>query len=105
MLKKTITYKDFNEEEVTEDFFFHLSQAELVELEMSHEGGLVAAMQRIIETDDRAAIILEFKKIILLAYGKKSLDGKRFIKEPAATRRVRISRGIFRSVHGTGHGD
>lgn len=80
MLKKTITYKDFNEEEVTEDFFFHLSQAELVELEMSHEGGLVAAMQRIIETDDRAAIILEFKKIILLAYGKKSMDGKRFVK-------------------------
>ena len=80
MLKKTITYTDFNGEEVKEDFFFHLSKAELVELEMSHDGGLSAAMERIVATDDRAAIISEFKKIILLAYGKKSMDGKRFIK-------------------------
>jgi hypothetical protein len=80
VLKKTITYTDFNGDEVKEDFFFHLSKAELVELEMSHDGGLSAAMQRIVETDDRGAIISEFKKIILLSYGKKSMDGKRFIK-------------------------
>jgi hypothetical protein len=80
VLKKTITYTDFNGDEVKEDFFFHLSKAELVELEMSHDGGLSAAMTRIVETDDRAAIISEFKKIILLSYGKKSMDGKRFIK-------------------------
>lgn len=83
MLKKTITYTDFNGEEVKEDFFFHLSKAELVELEMSHDGGLSAAMQRIVDTDDRAAIIQEFKKIILLSYGKKSSDGRRFIKNAA----------------------
>ena len=80
MLKKTITYTDFNGEEVKEDFFFHLSKAELVELEMSHEGGLAAAMERIVAADDKGAIILEFKRIILMSYGKKSLDGKRFIK-------------------------
>ncbi len=80
MLKKTITYKDFNGEEVKEDYFFHLSKAELVELEVSHDGGLSAAMQRIVETDDRKAIVEEFKKIILLSYGVKSSDGKRFVK-------------------------
>lgn len=80
MLKKTITYEDFNDETITEDFFFHLSKAELIELELSHTGGLTAAMQKIIDTDDRGAIVAEFKKIILLAYGKKSADGKRFIK-------------------------
>lgn len=80
MLKKTITYKDFNEEEVKEDFYFGLNQAELVELEMSHEDGLIATMQRIVAADDRAAIIAEFKKIILLAYGVKSADGKKHIK-------------------------
>ena len=80
MLKKTITYTDFNGEEVKEDFFFHLSKAELVELEMSHKDGLIATMNRIVEADDRGAIIAEFKRIILLSYGKKSPDGKRFIK-------------------------
>lgn len=80
MLKKTITYTDFNGEEASEDYFFHLSKAELVELEMSHEGGFVESMQKIVEAEDNKAIIAEFKKIILQSYGKKSMDGKRFIK-------------------------
>lgn len=80
MLKKTITYEDFNEETVSEDFFFHLSKAELVELEMSHEGGLAASLQRIIDAEDGKSIIAEFKNIILSAYGRRSDDGRRFIK-------------------------
>lgn len=80
MLKKTVTYKDFNDEEVTEDLFFHLSKAELVEMEMAHEGGLSAALKRIIDAEDGKAIIAEFKEIILGSYGKKSPDGRRFIK-------------------------
>lgn len=80
VLKKTITYTNFNDEEVSEDFFFHLSKAELVELEMSHEGGLHDALQKIIDAEDGKAIVAEFKKIILNAYGRKSSDGRRFIK-------------------------
>lgn len=80
MLKKTINYKDFNGEDVSEDFLFHLSKAELVELEASHADGLAEAMQRIVDASDNKAIVAEFKKIILLSYGKKSMDGKRFIK-------------------------
>ena len=80
MLKKAITYVDFNDETVTEEFFFHLSKAELVELEMSHEGGLSESLQRIIAAEDTKGIIKEFKNIILTSYGKKSPDGRRFIK-------------------------
>jgi hypothetical protein len=80
VLKKTITYEDFNGEEVTEDHFFHLSKAELVELEMSHQDGLSEALQKIVKAEDGKAIIAEFKKIILGSYGKKSSDGKRFVK-------------------------
>lgn len=80
MLKKTITYEDFNGEEVSEDFFFHLSKAELVELEVSHKDGLAAALERIIAAEDGKAIIAEFKNIILGSYGKRSDDGRRFVK-------------------------
>jgi hypothetical protein len=80
VLKKTIKYKDFNGEDVSEDFLFHLSKAELVELEASHADGLAEAMQRIVDANDNKAIVAEFKKIILLSYGKKSMDGKRFVK-------------------------
>ncbi len=80
MLKKTITYEDFNGETVSEDFFFHLSKAELVELELSHEGGLSAALERIIAAEDGKSIIAEFKNIILSSYGVRSEDGRRFVK-------------------------
>lgn len=83
MLKKTITYEDFNGETTSEDLFFHLSKAELVELEMSHEGGLSVALQKIVESQDGKAIVAEFKNIILNSYGKKSEDGRRFIKNQA----------------------
>lgn len=80
MLKKPITYEDFNGDTVTEDFYFNLSRAELVELELSHEGGLAASIKKIIDAENGSEIISEFKKLILKAYGKKSGDGRRFIK-------------------------
>jgi hypothetical protein len=80
LLKKRITYTDFNGEMTTEEFYFHLSKAELIEMEMSHKGGLHEYLQRIVASEDGKAIIEEFKDLILAAYGKRSEDGKRFIK-------------------------
>lgn len=80
MIKKTVTYTDFNGDEVSEDLFFHLSQAELVEMEMSEKEGLSAALKKIVDAEDGKAIIREFKTIILSAYGQRSEDGKRFVK-------------------------
>jgi len=80
MLKETITYEDFNGQTVTEDFYFHYSEAELAELELSEEGGMAAAMQRLINTSDGKKIIETFKTLVLGAYGVKSEDGRRFIK-------------------------
>jgi hypothetical protein len=80
MLKKTITYKDFNDEDISEEHFFHLSKAELVELEMGQDGGYSEQMQRIIDAEDNKSLIAEFKRLILLSYGKKSSDGRKFIK-------------------------
>ena len=80
MLKKTIQFEDFNGVTTEEEHFFHLSKAELVELELSHEGGLSASLQRIVAAEDGKGIVQEFKNIILTSYGKRSDDGRRFIK-------------------------
>lgn len=80
MLKKTITYIDYNDNERKEDFYFNLTQAEVIEMEMSTSGGLVEMINRIVAAQDAPAIISVFKKLILKAYGEKSPDGKRFIK-------------------------
>ena len=80
MLKKTITFEDFNEKTVTEEHFFHLSKADLLELEMSADGGLEKRLTAIVASQNNRAIFSEFRKILLAAYGKRSEDGKRFIK-------------------------
>lgn len=85
MLKKNITYTDYNGIERTEPFYFNLSKAEIMEMEMSTAGGLAERIQRIVETQDAPEIIKIFKELILKAYGEKSGDGKRFIKNPELT--------------------
>lgn len=81
MLKKTITYTDYNGSERTEDFYFNLSKAEIMEMEMSTTGGLAEMIQKIVAAQDAPAIIKIFKELVLKAYGEKSPDGKRFIKD------------------------
>ena len=80
MLKKTITYQDYNGVERTEDFYFNLTKAEIMEMEMSTTGGLAEMIQRIVAAQDAPAIIKIFKDLVLKAFGEKSPDGKRFIK-------------------------
>lgn len=80
MLKKNITYSDYNGVERKEDFYFNLSKAELMEMEMSTAGGLAERINKIVATQDSVAIMQIFKDLILRAYGEKSADGKRFMK-------------------------
>lgn len=80
MLKKTITYTDFNGVERTEDFYFNLTKAEIAEMELEIPGGMTAMINRITQSQDTPSLIKLFKDLILRSYGKKSDDGRRFIK-------------------------
>lgn len=85
MLKKTITYTDYNGGQRTEDFYFNLTKAEIMEMEMSVSGGLAEQITRVVATKDAPTIMKIFKDLILKSYGEKSLDGKRFIKNDELT--------------------
>lgn len=80
MLKKTITYTDYNGLERTEEFCFNLTKAEIMEMEMGTTGGFAEMVNKIVAAQDAPAIIKTFKDLILKSYGVKSDDGKRFIK-------------------------
>lgn len=80
MISKTITYTDYNGIQRTETFWFNLSKAETMEMEMGEVGGMAEMIRRIIDTKDNPSLISIFKNIILKAYGEKSPDGRRFIK-------------------------
>jgi len=83
MLKRPITYTDFNDEVRTDIFYFNISKPELVELDVEFDGGFGGMIKHIEETKDNKTLIATFKKIILLAYGQKSEDGKSFEKSDA----------------------
>jgi hypothetical protein len=85
MLKKTITYTDYNDQKRTEDFWFHLTKTELIELDASNEGGLETTIRKIIKETDTKRIVELVKTLVLKSYGEKSADGKRFIKSEEAT--------------------
>ena len=80
MLKKDVTYTDYNGVERTESFFFNLSEAELTEMELGTAGGFTDKILAIIKAKDVPSLIILFKDIVLKSYGEKSIDGKRFMK-------------------------
>lgn len=80
MIKKTIKYTDYNGVERTEDYYFNLNKEEVIEMEVSVEGGYSELIDRIIKTNDNREIVNVLKTIILKSYGEKSIDGKRFMK-------------------------
>lgn len=80
MIKKTMTYTDYDGNQRTEDFYFNLTKAEVAEMQMSAAGGLDKMINRIIAEQDGKRIIELFKDLVLRSYGKKSDDGRRFIK-------------------------
>lgn len=96
MLKKSITYTNFNGEEKTSDFYFNLTKTELVKLEASVPGGFTSRVLGLFGLNSKNAkegvdasdvavdytkeIIGLFETLILSAYGKRSADGDSFIK-------------------------
>lgn len=80
MLKKIITYTDYNGVERTEPFYFNLSKAELMEMELGVTGGMTEMLNKIINAKDGPSLMKTFKEMIMKSYGVKSDDGKRLIK-------------------------
>lgn len=80
MIAKTVTYKDLNGKERTEKFYFHYYESEILEMELSVEGGFAERIQRIIDAKEETSLIGVIKKFVVDAYGVKSDDGREFVK-------------------------
>lgn len=81
MLKQRITYTDYNDQERTEDFYFNFTKLELMETDLSW-GGFEEVVEELTRTSDAQKAYGLFKDLVLSAYGVKSEDGRRFIKDP-----------------------
>jgi hypothetical protein len=84
LIKKDLTYNNVDGQQVTDTAYFHLTKADLIEMEVSMKGGLQAHLQRVIDSEDGAEIIKAFKMLIRRSYGQRTAEG-RFVKDPAKT--------------------
>ena len=80
MLVKKIAYKDFDGNDRNETFYFNLTKAEALELEMEEKGGLISLILTMIEEQNTPKLFKLFKKLIGLSIGKKSNDGRNLVK-------------------------
>lgn len=93
MLKEIVTYEDFNGETQTEELHFNLMKHELTDLAFDLPQDVSDAVtnnSKEITSEEAAAKLVEklggkgvfqfIKELLLKAYGVKSEDGKRFIK-------------------------
>lgn len=80
MLKKTIEFNDWNDVPHKEDFYFNLTRTEILNMQLETNGGLDALLERMIQTQDQAQLIVFFQDLIKRSYGVKSVDGRKFVK-------------------------
>ena len=91
MYKKTVTYNDFDGNERKEDFWFNLTEAECLEMEMGVTGGMTKLLQNIIDEKDPKRIVEYMKDLVLRSYGERDLDGKHFLKSETIRNRFACS--------------
>ncbi len=96
MFTKKVKYVDFDGNLREETVRFNLNESEVLDLQMSENGGLTAMIERMIETQDNAKLAAEFRRLLALSYGEKSLDGRSFVKEDEE------GRPLFRKFKQTG---
>lgn len=85
MIKWPITYTDYDGVEHTEDFYFNLNKAEVMEMNLEANGAYDKYLQRIVDQQDGKKLAEEFRRLILKSYGEKSPDGRRFVKSQQLT--------------------
>lgn len=80
MLKKTITFEDLDGNQVTEDFYFNINKTELIQMQLSVEGGMEARLSQIVASQDGKRIMEIVDDVLRQAYGVRSDDNRRFLK-------------------------
>ena len=80
MIRKTINYTDFNGKEAQDTYRFNLTEAELMNKQLTTKGGYAETIQAVVDEKDTSTIIRLFEELMLASVGELSVDGKKFVK-------------------------
>ena len=90
MIKETITYVDFNGNQLTEDFRFHLSTPEVMSITARVGTDLDKYVQKLKVELDGMKIMEMMQMLMLESYGELNADG-RFYKTPEIRQKFEYS--------------
>lgn len=82
MLKKEITYTDYNGKIRTETFYFNLNKAEITEMDFEYEGGIMKKLNDLAGHGTPKELLDFFKNLVSRSYGEKTEDGRQLVKSP-----------------------
>lgn len=106
MVKKTVTYTDYNGVERTEDAYFNLNELELAEIAVELPDELSDSIfdntneeevGEVIQNLGKKEIIEFVKKLMIKSYGVKSEDGRCFIKNEKLVEEFKYS-ALFSAI-------
>jgi hypothetical protein len=80
MLKKTIRYTNFNEEEKELVAYFHLGKADLTRI--AADASFLEEMEAAFKSKDTKVMLAKIEHMVRLSYGIRSEDSERFIRTP-----------------------
>lgn len=80
MLKKAITYRDIDGKQQVEEAYFHIYSNQLAELEFEKDGGYGMFLKQMVAANNQKEVYAAFKKMISLAYGKRSATSSKFVR-------------------------
>lgn len=80
MIKKTITFEDYEGEQRTKDFYFHMNQVEFAKLNGEVPGGLEHRINEIIQDQDQDAMLRIIDLLVSRSYGERDSEDGSFTK-------------------------
>lgn len=82
-----VKYEDLNGDPTSEDLYFHMSAKEWVKADgdKAEDGGYEKYINRMIDEQNAINVLRVLEDIVRRAYGVKSPDGKKFIKDVQTT--------------------
>lgn len=82
MLKKEFTYTDYDGKTQIEVGYFNMTKAEIAAMQVKMDGKYIDYLQDLVAGNHIEKLFNIFRELVLDSYGKKSDDGKRFVKTP-----------------------
>lgn len=80
MLKKEVSYIDYDGNRRQETLYFNMNKAEIAAMQVKMDGKYIGHLKDLVANNKIESLFDFFRGLVLDSYGKKSEDGRRFVK-------------------------